>query len=52
MPLGSSAVTLALFSALLIAGSILVTLPLVVALMAWLALIGVLAVDEELKPSP
>lgn len=36
-------------SALLIVGSVLVTLPLTVALMAWLALLGVLTVDETLN---
>ena len=44
------ALTLMLISALLIVVSVLTTLPLAAALMAWLALIGVLAVDEALKP--
>lgn len=44
------AFTLALIGAGLISASVLLTLPLVVALMAWLALIGVLAVDEEIGP--
>lgn len=35
--------------AVLVVGSVLLTLPLVVALMAWLALIGTLAVEEALK---
>jgi uncharacterized membrane protein YesL len=41
--------TLALVSILLIVVSVLITLPLAVSLMAWLALIGVLAVDEAVK---
>jgi hypothetical protein len=44
------ALTLMLISALLIVVSVLTTLPLAAALMAWLALAGVLAVDEALKP--
>jgi len=44
------ALTLVLISALLIVISVLTTLPLAAALMAWLALVGVLAVDEALKP--
>jgi uncharacterized membrane protein YesL len=44
------ALTLMLISALLIVVSVLTTLPLGAALMAWLALIGVMAVDEALKP--
>jgi uncharacterized membrane protein YesL len=44
------ALTLMLISALLIVVSVLTTLPLAAALMAWLALVGVLAVDEALKP--
>jgi uncharacterized membrane protein YesL len=43
------ALTLTVISALLIAVSVLITLPLAIGLMAWLALIGVLAVDEALK---
>jgi uncharacterized membrane protein YesL len=43
------ALTLTVISALLIAVSVLTTLPLATALMAWLALIGVLAVDEALE---
>jgi hypothetical protein len=43
------ALTLALISAILIVASVLTTLPLVTILMAWLALISVLAVDEELR---
>jgi hypothetical protein len=42
------AMTLTLISALLIVVSVLTTLPLAVALMAWLSLIGVLAIGEEL----
>ena len=42
--------TLMLTSALLIVVSVLTTLPLAAALMAWLALIGVLAVQEALHP--
>jgi len=44
------ALTIMLISALLIVVSVLTTLPLAAALMAWLALVGVLAVDEALKP--
>lgn len=44
------ALTLMLISALLIVISVLTTLPLAAALMSWLALIGVLAVDEALRP--
>ena len=44
------ALTLMFISALLIIGSVLTTLPLAAALMTWLALIGVLAVDEALHP--
>lgn len=44
------ALTLMLISALLIVVSVLTTLPLAAALMAWLALIGVLAVEEALHP--
>ncbi|MEO7839996.1 MAG: hypothetical protein ABIU06_11665 [Anaerolineales bacterium] len=44
------AFTLMLISALLIVVSVLTTLPLATALMAWLALIGVLAVEEALHP--
>ena len=44
------AITLMLMSALLIVVSVLTTLPLATALMAWLALIGVLAVEEALHP--
>ena len=44
------ALTLMLMSALLIIISALTTLPLAAALMAWLALIGVLAVEEALHP--
>lgn len=44
------ALTLMLISALLIVVSVLTTLPLAAALMAWLALIGVLAVKEALHP--
>lgn len=43
------ALTLTVISALLIAVSVLTTLPLAIGLMAWLALIGVLAVDEALE---
>jgi len=43
------ALSLVLICAGLSAVSILLTLPLAIGLMAWLALIGVLAVDEELK---
>lgn len=43
------ALTLTAISALLIAVSVLTTLPLAIGLMAWLALIGVLAVDEALE---
>jgi len=42
------AMTLTFISALLIVVSVLTTLPLAVALMAWLSLIGVLAIGEEL----
>ena len=41
--------TLAVISAFLIIGSGILSLPLVAVLMAWLALIGVLTVDEALK---
>jgi hypothetical protein len=44
------ALTLMLISALLIVVSVVTTLPLAAALMAWLALIGVLAVEEALHP--
>jgi uncharacterized membrane protein YesL len=44
------ALTLMFISALLIIGSVLTTLPLAAALMTWLALIGVLAVEEALHP--
>jgi hypothetical protein len=44
------ALTLMLMSALLIVVSVFTTLPLATALMAWLALIGVLAVEEALHP--
>ena len=44
------ALTLMLISALLIVVSVLTTLPLATALMIWLALIGVLAVEEALHP--
>lgn len=44
------ALTIMLMSALLIVVSVLTTLPLAAALMAWLALIGVLAVEEALHP--
>ena len=43
--------TLLVVCALLIAVGIVFTLPLAVGLMAWLALIGVLAVDHALKPA-
>jgi uncharacterized membrane protein YesL len=43
--------TVLIVCALLIAVSIGLTLPLAVGLMAWLALIGVLAVDSALKPA-
>ena len=42
-------ISLIVFCAALIAVSVLLTLPLTSALMAWLALMGVAAVDEELK---
>jgi uncharacterized membrane protein YesL len=45
------ALTLVVISAILIVVSVLTTLPLAAALMAWLALIGVLAVEEALHPS-
>jgi hypothetical protein len=41
--------TIAFISALLIVGSVLTTLPMTAVLMSWLALIGVLAVNDELK---
>ena len=41
--------TLAFTSAVLVASSILLSLPLVLGLMAWLALIGTLTVDEALR---
>ena len=44
------ALSLMLISAFLIVVSVLTTLPLAAALMAWLALIGVLAVEEALHP--
>jgi uncharacterized membrane protein YesL len=44
------ALTLMLISAIIIIISVLTTLPLAAALMAWLALIGVLAVEEALHP--
>ena len=44
------AITTVLFSVLLIVISILSTLPFAAALMVWLALIGVLAVEEALHP--
>ena len=44
------ALTLMLMSALLISVSVLTTLPFAAALMAWLALIGVLAAEEALHP--
>jgi hypothetical protein len=44
------ALPVALSSSLLIVISVLVTLPLVAALMGWIALIGVLAVDQEIAP--
>ena len=44
------ALTLVLISAFLCVISVLTTLPLAAALMAWLALIGVLAVEEALHP--
>ena len=43
------ALILAVLCALLIAASVLTILPLAIALMAWLALIGTLAVEEALK---
>ena len=43
------ALTLAVISAIVAAVSVLVTLPLATVLMAWLAFIGLLAVDDELK---
>jgi len=43
------AITLVLISAVIIVVSVLVTVPLATVLMAWLALIGILAVDDELK---
>jgi uncharacterized membrane protein YesL len=42
--------TLMLISSILIAVSVITTLPLAAALMAWLSLIGVLAVQEALSP--
>ena len=48
---GSLKLRLALIGALLIAASVALTLPLAVGLMAWLALIGTLAVDSALKPA-
>ena len=42
--------TLVLISAIIIGASILLTLPLAALMMTWLALIGVLAVDEALHP--
>jgi hypothetical protein len=44
------ALTLVLFSAFLSVVSVLTTLPFAAALMSWLALIGVLAVEEALHP--
>ena len=44
------ALALVLFSIILISISLLVTLPLAALMMAWLALIGVLAVEEALQP--
>ena len=44
------ALTLVVISVILIVVSVLTTLPLAAALMAWLALIGVLAVEEALHP--
>ena len=44
------ALTIALVSAFIIIISVLTTLPLATALMTWLALIGVLAVEEALHP--
>ena len=44
--------TLLAFSAVLVIGSALITLPLAAALMAWLALIGTFAVDVALKTLP
>lgn len=44
------ALTLVLVSAILSVASVLTTLPFAAALMAWLALIGVLAVEEALHP--
>ena len=44
------ALTLMLISSVLIAVSVITTLPLATALMAWLSLIGVLAVEEALHP--
>jgi uncharacterized membrane protein YesL len=46
------ALTLTLLSAVLIAASLATTLPLATLLMAWLALLGVLAVNEELRRDP
>jgi uncharacterized membrane protein YesL len=43
------AFTLAIACGLLILGSYIVAIPIAAALMAWIALIGVVAVDEELK---
>ncbi len=43
------AFTLAIVSGLLIIGSFAVAIPLAAALMAWLALIGIVAVDKELE---
>ncbi len=44
------ALAVAFSCTLLIVSSVLVTLPLVAALMGWIALIGVLAVDQEVAP--
>lgn len=41
--------TLVLFQGLFIIGSVLLTLPMITIMMSWIALIGVLAVNEELK---
>jgi len=43
--------TILIVCALLVAVSIALTLPLAVGLMAWLALIGVLAVESALRPA-
>jgi hypothetical protein len=45
------ALTVAFSCLLLIVSGVLVTLPLVTALMGWIALIGVLAVDQEITPT-